>query len=168
MARDAGYTEPAKLGADSHIDAARGEMNDVFMKAAALGNLLFARHKFINPDSFLRTELTPSIFRKITHEGTPCRLVVSFSNHPAPEVLPYVTKAFELPKKVEGWSIQGAFIHTDGQYSYPWLPPGVNNVFHVSEGDPVEGRYNLSGDGAGDGPTTAAMINDMRRLLGVS
>lgn len=164
QARNLGYAEPAKPGASSPLDLVRGEIQDVMMKASVLFNVLFANGNIITPESFGSREFNLDDLRLISNEGSPCRLVVSFSNHPAPQSLPHLLRPFWL-NRTDEWSVSGAFIHTGGQqHSYPWLPPGVGNVFHISEGALVEGRYTLDGPGAGDGPTTAAMINDYRML----
>ena len=66
-----------------------------------------------------------------------------------------------------GWFISAGFKHIDENPLFSRLKvSGVNNALLFYEGkDGENGTYDLSGQGAGSGPTTSSMIKDLEDLL---
>ncbi len=157
-----GYAEP---GADDPISLINGELRDVLMKTCVFFNTVLATDEIITPDYFGKFELTTDDLESLNQVGKDYRLIVSFSNHPKPQVSQTFGEEFSLHSH-DGWHITGGFrqiSHTPQLYS--WLPGGVGNAVNIVDGELGSGgEYTLSGPGAGREPTTSAMLADLAEL----
>jgi homoserine dehydrogenase len=156
-----GYAEP---GATDPLSLLNGELHDVRMKTCVFFNTTLAAKIFITPTDLGALSLTETSLEMLSRNSGQYRLVISFSNSHNAHHYDFVGSHFVT--NVDGWNIQGGFrdIQKDPELA-TWLPPGVGNAIHITEGKLGSGgRYTLTGPGAGHEPTTTTILNDIRSL----
>ncbi|MFZ2593811.1 MAG: hypothetical protein WAX38_03510 [Minisyncoccia bacterium] len=158
-----GYAEP---GATEPLDIINGELHDIRMKTCVLFNTILADSVYITPRDLGALKLSESALEDIRRKSGQYRLVVTLSNAPSPQPFEYTGAHFMT--NVDGWNIQGGFRDTQKEPElHTWLPPGVNNALHITEGKLGSGgRFLVSGPGAGHEPTTSAIMNDIKKYFG--
>jgi homoserine dehydrogenase len=157
-----GYAEP---GATDPLSLLNGELHDVRMKTCVLFNTILARDVYINPRDLGALTLTENSLEEISRKSGQYRLVITFSNHPHQRLSEYAAGT-QFITNVDGWTIQGGFrdLQKEPELQH-WLPAGVSNAIHITEGKLGSGgRYTLTGPGAGHEPTTSALLNDIASL----
>lgn len=157
-----GYAEP---GAKTPQGLINGEMSDIVMKACVVFNAAIAKTTFIAPGVLEDPYLTEEEVQKLGEKAGRYRFVVSFcKNHKA---TPRFLKSTHFEEHIDGWHVYGGLRDLHGEPEIlSWLPSGVGNAVHITEGGlGAGGKYLLTGPGAGLEPTTTAMINDMLLLL---
>lgn len=160
-ARRLGYAEP---GAKDLLSLINGEIKDVRMKICVFFNTVLAVNKFITPDDLGLLEYSRKDMEDLSEVGGDYRFVVSFTNRDHEKTYPRFGR--RLKCSVDGWSIEGSFRQiAQSPILLSWLPGVVGNAICITEGDlGSDGKYILSGPGAGHGPTTSAMLVDFCEL----
>ena len=155
-----GYAEP---GAKDPRSLINGELGDVVMKTCVMLNVGFSVEKPITPKGIFFYPVDEGGLEVLATEGADYRFVVSFSNSSVPK------RGYHSPIPIftienwSGWNVVGGFKQITA--SQNWLPSGVSNAVHITEGKlGAGGKYTLSGPGAGAEPTTSAMLADFNRL----
>ena len=157
-AKKLGYAEP---DADSHLDVINTEANkDIPMKTAILFNILGLgelRAKYIGAKS-----ITVKCLEILIKQAKKRRYIVSITRKLCDED---VIGGFT--HHVGNWCISAGFKNIDENPLFSRLNVGgVNNALLFYEGkDGKNGTYDISGQGAGVGPTTSTMIKDLENLL---
>ena len=143
--------DSAESGSTDPLSFVNGDRRDLYMKTAALYNMLITKNSFITPELLKAHDLDQTGLKKITEGGDHYRFVVSFLSHRGPNNDQWEVKV--APRK----------INDDPLYS--WLPSGIENGIRIIEGENgIGGRYTLIGDGAGLVQTTSVMLADFKRL----
>ena len=157
-----GYAEP---GARNPTDLINGELQDITMKTCVLYNTVLADNTTITPNNIGFLHVGAKDLENLGERAGRYRFIVSFTKGQVRN--PDFFGGICFTETIEAWRIQGGFrdTHQDPEL-LSWLPSGVGNAAHVTEGElGAGGKYHLSGPGAGAEPTATAMINDMLRLL---
>lgn len=152
-----GYAEP---GAKGPLSLINGELRDVVLKTCVILNVGIGVECMVTPDFFPFRSLTEAHLEILEAEGANLRFQVSFSN--TKDVSEgYAITVFTA--RYGNWSVAGGFkMITPAQN---WLPGGVGNALHLTEGKlGAGGKYTLSGPGAGLEPTTSAMLADFKEF----
>ncbi len=159
-----GYAEP---GQRDPIAIIMGEASaDVIKKTTILFNLCFQSATVLHARD-IAVELTPEKIRRAIAEAVSRRFVVTFERRDRAKTDDGTIVAFR--HAIDDWVITGGWRRLD----HPLIKRlcdgclWVNNAILTVEGDfdGEDGVYISSGDGAGPGPTTAAMIRDAEKLL---
>ncbi len=156
-----GYAEP---GSKDPLSLINGELFDVRMKTCVLFNTILAKSLYITPRDLGALTLHDAALEELSRRAANLRLVIQFSNSEQSRITEHVGCQFVT--SVDGWSIQGGFRDVQKEPELlQWLPGGVGNAIHITEGKLGSGgRYTLSGPGAGYEATTSAMLNDLREI----
>lgn len=165
VARKLGYAEP---GPPDPIALINGELKDVQMKVCVLFNTVFATDEFLSPGFVSPIFQNPGDIERLEAEAGEHRYVVSMSNQESLRPRRRIGECFSI-RWGRGWRIAGAFRRLDDSTSSRigawYIPGGVGNSVHMIDGDfGDEGKYTLSGPGAGHEPTTTAMLADFFEL----
>ena len=157
-AQKLGYAEP---GAENHLDVINAEANrDIPMKTAILFNILGLGE--VRAKNIKTKPLTENCLQKLIKQAKQRRYIVSITRKKLNE-----DKVGGFCYDSNGWFISAGFKHIDENPLFLRLNvSGVNNALLFYEGrDGENGTYDLSGQGAGAGPTTSSMILDLENLL---
>ncbi|MFM2414310.1 MAG: hypothetical protein RI911_3 [Candidatus Parcubacteria bacterium] len=157
-----GYAEP---GARDPLSLINGELKDVRMKTCVLFNTALANKLYITPRDLGTLALNETTLDDLSRRSSTVRLVVQCSNIEQSKIAEYAGCQFVT--SVDGWSIQGGFrdLQKDPEL-LRWLPGGVGNAIHITEGKLGSGgKYTLTGPGAGAEATTSVMLNDMHSVV---
>lgn len=159
-AQKLGYAEP---GADSHLEVINAEANrDIPMKTAILFNILGLGE--IKAKNIKTKQITERCLQNLIKQAKQRRYIVSMARR---KLQDDTIGGFDYNSG--GWFISAGFKHIDENPLFSKLKiSGVNNALLFYEGkDGENGTYDLSGQGAGPGPTTASMIKDLEDLLAI-
>lgn len=156
-----GYAEP---GSKDPLSLINGELFDVRMKTCVLFNAILARSIFITPRDLGALTLNEASLEELGRNAGHLRLVVQFANTEQTRIAEHMGCQFIT--SVDGWNIQGGFRDVQKEPELlQWLPGGVGNALHITEGKlGTGGRYTLTGPGAGHEATTSAILNDLKRI----
>ena len=157
-----GYAEP---GSREPLGLINGELKDIRMKTCVLFNTVLSQTLRITPRDLGSLSLNDSTLDELSRRSANVRLVVQFSNIENAKIAEYCGCQFVT--SVDGWTIQGGFRNLQKEPELlQWLPGGVGNALHVTEGKLGSGgKYTLTGPGAGAEATTSAMLNDIHHIL---
>jgi homoserine dehydrogenase len=157
-----GYAEP---GSKEPLNLINGELKDVRMKTCVLFNTVLAQKLRITPRDLGSLSLNEATLDELSRHSGSVRLVVQFTNTENAKIAEY--SGCQFVTSVDGWTIQGGFRNLQKEPELlQWLPGGVGNAIHITEGKLGSGgRYTLAGPGAGAEATTSAMLNDIHEIL---
>jgi homoserine dehydrogenase len=157
-----GYAEP---GSKEPLSLINGELKDVRMKTCVLFNTVLAQKLRITPRDLGSLSLNEATLDELSRYSGSVRLVVQFTNTENAKIAEY--SGCQFVTSVDGWTIQGGFRNLQKEPELlQWLPGGVGNAIHITEGKLGSGgRYTLTGPGAGAEATTSAMLNDIHEIL---
>lgn len=157
-----GYAEP---GSRDPLGLINGELKDVRMKTCVLFNTVLSQGLRITPRDLGSLSLNESTLDELSRRSANVRLVVQFSNIENVKIAEYCGCQFVT--SVDGWTIQGGFRNLQKEPELlQWLPGGVGNALHITEGKLGSGgKYTITGPGAGAEATTSAMLNDIHQIL---
>jgi len=160
-AKKLGYAEP---GANSHLDVINTEANrDIPMKTAILFNIMGLGN--IRAKDIKTNPIKEACLQKLIKQAKQRRYIVSITRKKLHED---VISGFSYCSN--DWFISAGFKHVDENPLFSRLKiSGVNNALLFYEGKNGEnGTYDLSGQGAGAGPTTSSMMKDLENLLTIN
>lgn len=143
-------------------------LRDAPMKAAILFNLGFAPQIPLKAKDFAMHLKEVALWRAIRTPGT-WRFVVSYHNLAIPGPYSDLDNIIAFTAQHAGWSIIGGFKRVDDEPITRLCDPvrwEQNGALIIEGADGSGGTTLCIGDGAGPGPTTAAMLRDAERLLG--
>lgn len=157
-----GYAEP---GSKEPLNLINGELKDVRMKTCVLFNTVLAQKLRITPRDLGSLSLNEATLDELSRQSGSVRLVVQFTNSENAKIAQY--SGCQFITSVDGWTIQGGFRNLQKEPELlQWLPGGVGNAIHITEGKLGSGgRYTLMGPGAGAEATTSAILNDIHEIL---
>lgn len=157
-AKKLGYAEP---GAETPLDVINMEAHsDLPMKTAILFNVLELGK--LKAKDFKCNKMDDEDLRRLVRESRKRRYIVSISREcPQEDIIGGFTQY------INGWYIVAGFKKINENPLFMQLAvSGVNNSLLMYEGKyGINGTYRLSGQGAGAGPTTTAMLLDLEQLL---
>ena len=154
----------AESGAETTLEVVNSEFGDIKKKLCVVYNTALSQNEIIYPSMMDDMKLNEEAVSFLFKAKSNFRFVVAFQKGDMPKLSPTGTSFFRLETK-EGWCITGTFINLNNTEGFDWLPEAENNAIHVIKGKSGSGgNYTLIGEGAGPGPTTAAMIDDFHRL----
>ncbi len=159
-----GYAEP---GSREPLGLINGELKDVRMKTCVLFNTVLAHSLHITPRDLGSLSLNESTLEELSRRSASTRLVIQFSNAENAKIAEY--SGCQFVTSVDGWTIQGGFRNLQKEPELlQWLPGGVGNALHITEGKLGSGgKYLLTGPGAGAEATTSALLNDIQEIVNI-
>lgn len=159
-----GIAEP---GSDGILGLINGEIEDVKKKICVFFNTVLSRGVIINPKQLNGSLVqTPDDLQVLSQNGASVRMMVSFSNHRVVAEADDIVGRGTRTRFDDGWMILAGFRKVAHLPEFKsWLPGGVGNAVRIIEGEMGRGgEYLLRGPGAGEEPTTSAMLSDFGRL----
>ncbi len=155
-----GYAEP---GATDPLSLINGELFDIVLKTCVVLNIGLGIKNHISPHDILHYPLSEDDLETLARDGAEYRFVVSISNGTKLPMHSYHKHIFTIKECDRVWNVVAGFKRVST--SDTWLPSGVSNAIHITEGKlGAGGKYTLTGPGAGAEPTTSAMLADYYRI----